>query len=120
MKRTKVSLMGAIAAGWLAIAAPQVPAAPQSNLPFIIKSALYEPCRATLRLEVANPPALSPTVFLGAFPAPLALVSSSATHLELSVPSSIRPGSYRLTVVVGNAPHEYDEAWVMLAGTCGS
>ena len=116
MKKTQVRLLGAIAA--LCISIPQVVAAPQ-HAQFIIKAARHDACRGTLRLDIANLPGLSPTVLLGAYPTPLSLVASSADYLEVSLPSSIPAGSYRLTVVVGNSPHEYDEAWVMVnPGAC--
>ena len=116
MKRTHVAILCAIAAVPLFLAAPRLAAAPQDQQ-FILQSVRHDPCTATLRMEVANLGAVSPPVFLGAYPLPLSLVTSSSNHLEVSLPPSVPAGSYRLTIVVGKAPHAYDEAWVVIGAT---
>lgn len=64
-------------------------------------------------LDTGNRP--SPTlVLLGATLTPLLLSTASATEITASVPASVPPGSYLLTVGFGLQERQFDQAWITL------
>ena len=87
--------------------------------PLIIVDARVDSATNTVRLDGANFGTAPPTVTLGAYTTPLAIVSASSNQVVATLPAGVAPGTYLLTLTAttpnGNRPYTAaDEFWLAI------